>query len=202
MSSTFISMPVFSVEHGYYYSPFDLQLSSELDSVDIYYTTDASTPGKTNGIKYSSPINITTTTVIRAITIQEGIGASQTKTQSYIFPDDVIHQSNNQPAYPETWIDPRREIEIPGNYNMKSEFVNIPEVNSVIIQSLESLPIVSIVSDIDNFFSWSTHPDSGGIYMYNGEPDGSTRDLKYHLGRGWIRPGSVEYFNSDTRDKE
>jgi hypothetical protein len=24
--------------------------------------------------------------------------------------------------------------------------------------------------------------------------------MKYHLGRGWIRPGSVEYFNSDIKD--
>lgn len=200
VSSTYISTPNFSMEHGYFRSPFDLQLSSELDSVDIYYTTDASTPSKANGTKYSTSINITATTVIRAIAIKEGIGSSKTKTQSYIFPEDVIHQSNNQPGYPETWIDQRNEIEIPGNYNMKPEFVNIPEVTSVIIQSLESLPIISIVSDIDNFFSRSTHPDSGGIYMYNGEPDGSTINLKYHLGRGWIRPGSVEYFNSDAKD--
>ncbi len=200
VSSSFIPMPVFSVEHGFHYSPFDLQLSNELANVEIYYSVDASTPDTINGIKYSSPINITSTTVIRAIAVQEGTGYSQTKTQSYIFPGDVINQSNIQPGYPDTWLDPRREIEIPGNYNVKPDFVNKPEVSSVILKSLESLPVVSIVSDVDNFFSWSTHPDSGGIYMYNGEPDGATRDLKYHLGRGWIRPGSVEYFNSDTED--
>ena len=36
--------------------------------------------------------------------------------------------------------------------------------------------------------------------MYNGEPDGPTAGLMYHLGRGWIRPGSVEYFNSGKED--
>ena len=56
------------------------------------------------------------------------------------------------------------------------------------------------MSDIDHLFSRSTDPDSGGIYMYNGEPDGGTAGLKYHLGRGWIRSASVEYFNSDKAD--
>ncbi|MFC2136822.1 CotH kinase family protein [Bacteroidota bacterium] len=199
-SSTFISTPDFSVNHGYYYNSFDLKLSCVIDDADIYYTNDASTPSKSNGIKYNSEININTTTVIRAITIKEGSVSSQVKTQSYIFPEDVIHQSNDQPGYPETWIDPRNGTDIDGNYSMKSEYVDNPDVNEVIIQSLESLPVISIVSDIDNFFSKNTHPDSGGIYMYNGEPDGPTRNLTYHLGRGWIRPGSVEYFNSDPDD--
>jgi hypothetical protein len=200
VSSTYIPAPDFGTAHGFFSSPFDLHLSSDLDSVDIYYTTDASTPDTTNGNLYTSPVNITTTTVVRAIAFKEGSGSSRTKTQSYIFPQDVIHQSNVQPGYPETWIDQRYETEIPGNYSMKEEYVNIPEVNSVIIRSLESLPVVSMVSDIDNFFSRSTHPDSGGIYMYNGAPDGATRYLKYYLGRGWIRPGSVEYFNSGAED--
>ncbi len=199
-SSKYISSPLFSVGHGYYYNTFNLKLSSVIHGAEIYYTTDASTPDKDNGIKYISEITINTTSVIRAITIKEGAGFSQVKTQTYIFPNDVIHQSNNQPGYPETWLDPRQQIEIEGNYSMKADFVDKPEVSNVIAQSLESLPVISIVSDIDNFFSRNTDPDSGGIYMYNGEPDGPTRDLKYFLGRGWIRPGSVEYFNSDTDD--
>ncbi|MBN2214816.1 MAG: CotH kinase family protein [Bacteroidales bacterium] len=198
--STYITAPEFSRDHGYYYGPFDLQLFSDQKDADIYYTTDASTPDSINGSKYSESINILTTTVIRAVACIKGTGCGLTKTQTYIFPEDVIHQSNDQPGYPETWIDPRREIEIPGNYGMKTEFVDRSEVSNVIIQSLESLPVISIVSDIGNFFSRSTHPDSGGIYMYNGEPDGPTRDMKYHLGRGWERMGSVEYFNSDTKD--
>lgn len=199
IKSIFITAPEFSHAHGYFYNPFSLELSSEFNGAEIYYTLDANTPD-TNGLKYSEPIDITTTTVVRAVTYIEGTGSGITATQTYIFPEDVIHQPNDQPGYPETWIDPRQEIEIPGNYNMKAEFVNRPDVSAVIIHSLESLPVISIVSDIDNFFSRSTHPDLGGIYMYNGEPDGPTRDMKYHLGRGWERPGSVEYFNSGGDD--
>ncbi|MFO7657893.1 MAG: lamin tail domain-containing protein, partial [Bacteroidales bacterium] len=202
-NKAYISTPVFSKAHGYYYTPFNLELSSNLESADIYYTTDAATPTETGGYKYSGPITISTTTVIRAVAKKEGTGYGQTKTQTYIFPNDVKNQPSDQPGYPSTWLSPishETYFEIAGNYNMKSEFVNQPDVNSVIIKSLESLPVISIVSDIDNFFSKSTHPDSGGIYMYNGEPNGPTIALKYHLGRGWTRPGSVEYFNSDQSD--
>ncbi|MBN2611224.1 MAG: CotH kinase family protein [Bacteroidales bacterium] len=204
MDSTYLPPPVFSVEHGFFDAPFNLKLSTGLEDAEIYFTTDASTPSKESGQKYTEPINIVTTTVVRAIAVKEGTGSGITKSQTYIFPEDVLSQPSNPAGYPETWLSPihgtNDYFEIAGNYNMKSEFVNRTDVKTVIIESLKSLPVMSIVSDIDNFFSKSMHPDSGGIYMYNGEPDGPTRDLKYHLGRGWIRPGSVEYFNSDVTD--
>jgi len=204
--NTFISPPQFSIGHGFFESPFSLELYSNTGDVELYYTTDASTPDKTTSTKYTGPVNITTTTVIRAIAVSEGGGESYAVTQSYIFPADVVNQPQEQPEYPDTWLSPIHDtniyFEIPSSYGMKTEFTSRADVNTVIIPSLKSLPVVSVVSDIDNFFSKSTHPDSGGIYMHNGEPDGPTRGLKYHLGRGWERPASVEYFNSDAGDGE
>ena len=69
---------------------------------NIYFTTDASTPNKTNGMLYTTPIPVGTTTIVRAVAIEDGVGSSTTITQSYIFPGDVIHQSEYQPEYPET----------------------------------------------------------------------------------------------------
>jgi len=40
-----------------------------------------------------------------------------------------------------------------------------PDVNEMLIPSLESLPCISLVSDIDHLFSKSTDTDSGGIYV-------------------------------------
>ncbi len=202
--SPYVTTPQFSIEHGYYNTPFTLELTSNLDTADIYFTSDASTPSETNGQKYTDPITINTTTIIRAVVVKEGLGTGPTKTQSYIFPNNIVNQPTVPVGYPATWLSPvhgtNNYFEIPGNYDMKERFDTIPVVHNVLVQSLESLPVVSIVSDIDNFFSKSTNPDSGGIYMYNGEPDGPTIDLKYHLGRGWIRPASIEYFNSDQAD--
>jgi len=164
VSSTIIPPPGFSVGHGYHYASFDLHLSCEAVGANIYFTTDASTPNKTNGMLYTTPIPIGTTTIVRAVAIEDGVGSSTTITQSYIFPGDVIHQSEYQPGYPETSIDPKNEIEIPGNYGMKI-IASRPDVNEMLIPSLESLPCISLVSDIDHLFSKSTDTDSGGIYV-------------------------------------
>ncbi len=205
IGSIFILPPKFSVNHGFYDNAFNLDISSQTEGADIYYTTNAATPDKTTGIKYTSPLNITTTIVVRAIAIKDGVGESATVTQSYIFPKDVVNQSNDQPGYPSIWTTPVHYTDstydtIPANYGMKQEFVSLPEVNKVMIQSLKSLPVVSIVTDIDNLFSWEIDSLKGGIYMYNGEPNGPTKNMIYHIGRGWTRPASVEYFNSGTSD--
>ncbi len=201
IKSPYVPPPDFSVGHGHFFDSFSLEFSSELDSVYIYFTIDASTPSTTNGIKYSEPINIDTTTVVRAVAVRNG-SSSVTKTQSYFFPEDVIHQPFYPSGYPVQWLQPvdgtDDHIPIASDYGMHARVIDHSTVSPIITESLLDLPVVSIVSDIDNFFSESTHPDTGGIYMYTGAPDGPTRNLQYHLGRGWVRPTSLEYFNSQN----
>ena len=204
IESTFITPPDFSVSHGFFDSQFSLTISSNISGAEIYYTTDASTPSELNGTKYSAPITITTTTVVRAIAVKSGVGTSASKTQTYIFPEDVLNQPADPPGYPEEWLAPENDTNIwypwPSDYAMSSTIINEATIKPAIIKALKELPVVSIVSDIDNFFSKSMDPDTGGIYMYTGESDGSTSSLLYHLGRDWERPGSVEYFNSSKGD--
>ncbi len=199
--STFLLPPVFSIEHGHFFSPILLELTSNFEGTEIYYTTDASEPSTVNGVKYYGPIEITTTKVIRAVVANAGGSISMSKTQTYLFPEDVIHQSFEQPGYSSYWLSPEigtdNFFQIPSEYGMFDIVVNHPTVSPVIVDALQDLPVVSVVSDIDNFFSESTHPDSGGIYMYNGQPNGPTKDLVYCLGRGWERPVSVEYFSTN-----
>jgi hypothetical protein len=199
----FVSPPRFSRTHGFYDAAFKLGLTSEQEEADIYYTTDASTPGISNGIFYSDSIKITGTTVVRAIAVMDSTASSVSTTGSYIFPEDVFSQFEDQPGYPDTWLMPQDYMvyyEIPTLYGMNPDVLNMAAVNENIVASIKSLPIVSIVTDIDNLFSKDTAADSGGIYMYSGEPLGSTSSLLYHLGRGWERPASIEYFNSSAAD--
>ncbi len=202
-SGIFVSPPKFSRQHDFYNAPFKLALSSQQAEADIYYTTDASTPDTSNGILYSDSISITKTSVIRAIAVINDTATSITSTRSYIFPEDVFTQSEDQPGYPDTWLMPTDYMvysEISTHYGANPDVLAMDAVSNNIVESLKSLPIISIVTDIDNLFSKSTDADSGGIYMYSGESLGSTSSLLYHLGRGWIRPASVEYFNSDDQD--
>lgn len=202
VDSTFLLPPKFSVAHGHFFNAFSLELSSDFEETDIYYTTDASTPDIISGIKYTTPVEITSTTIVRAIVVKADGSSSASKTQTYLFPEDVIHQSFEQPGYPDYWLSPEigtdNWFQIPSEYGMHQNVVEDPTVSPVIVDALQDLPVVSVVSDIDNFFLDNTHPDSGGIYMYNGQPNGLTREMVYCLGRGWERPASVEYFNPKT----
>lgn len=192
--------PVFGTKHGYFFEPFLLSLYGEYEDIDIYYTTDASTPDTMNSILYTNPININTSIIIRAVAVS-GNTVSNSISQTYIFPDSVIRQSNDQPGYPDFWLEMTGHgfDSVDGSYAMKQDIVNMPEVSEVIIESLETLPVMSIVSDIDNFFSLSTHPDSGGIYMYTGMSLRRADDT-FAIGKGWERPASIEYFNPEDSD--
>lgn len=197
----YTSPPTFSTSHGYFHEPFQLSLSGKYEDADLYFSTDASTPDSTNGTLYTGPININTTTVVRAVAVHDNI-VSNTITQSYIFPDSVIRQANDQPGYPEFWLR-RRSYgydSVNASYGMKQETVSMPEVSEVLIESLKSLPVISLVSDIDNYFSFSTDPDSGGIYMYTGIPLSNDGDT-FAIGKGWMRPASIEYFNPGETDE-
>ncbi|MBN1926762.1 MAG: CotH kinase family protein, partial [Prolixibacteraceae bacterium] len=191
-SGTVIPSPEFSIKHGLYHSPFSLTISSEIGGAKIYYTTDGSVPGKSNGILYNHQLYISKTSVIRAVTIIDGEEPSQITTQTYIFPNDVIRQDNSPEGYPSSW---GPYTAIPGNaiadYEMDQELMGIGNMANTVKQALLDIPTISLVTDKDNIFSHSLDPDVGGIYIYPGAPGDET-------GLGWERPCSFEYFDDDS----
>ncbi|MCR5454228.1 MAG: CotH kinase family protein [Bacteroidales bacterium] len=75
-------MPVFSVGAGFYSSAMKVAITSPDPSATIYYTIDGSLPTlKSN--KYSSAINISRNTVLRAIAVSDGHKASAATTATY-----------------------------------------------------------------------------------------------------------------------
>lgn len=74
--------PIFSLEAGIYNNVDNLNV--ELKSIgNIYYTLDGSTPNK-NSKKYNSPIELKKTTVLKAVTIENGKIKSDVITSTYI----------------------------------------------------------------------------------------------------------------------
>ena len=196
LSGIVIPAPVFSKKHGFYETPFQLQISSGIPNTSIYYTTDGSVPTSKNGTLYSIPINITTTTIVRAVTILEGEAPGKTGTQSYLFLNDVIRQTNKPTGYPVNW-GPYTAIQ--GNaiadYEMDPDMMKDATFASSVKKGLTELPTISVVTDKSNLFSSSTNPETGGIYIYTGAPITTTT---YGTGRDWERPVSFEYFDTDT----
>ncbi|MBN2611555.1 MAG: lamin tail domain-containing protein [Bacteroidales bacterium] len=188
-SVTILPSPTFDKKHGFFDSPFTLQLSCEVGDADIYYTTDGSEPGKINGVLYTDQINIATTSIIRAISIL-GESKSKTVTQTYLFLDDVIHQPNNPIGYPEKW-GPYTDLPDTSiaDYEMDPEMMSDPVFASKVKEALKDIPTLSLVSDKNNFFNRTLDPVTGGIYIYTGPPYS-------YVGRGWERAVSAEYFNA------
>lgn len=180
--------PVFSVNHGFYNSPFTLAISMQ-PGMEVYYTTDGSSPSGINGTLYTSPFTISKTSVIRAVYVKDGLNSGRISTGTYLFTDDVIHQPAAPPGYPLAWGSFKSiPGEAPADYEMDPEMMANEALVSSVKEALRDLPVVSLVTDMDNFFSPISDPLKGGIYVYTGTA-GST-------GAGWERPVSFEYFNA------
>jgi hypothetical protein len=187
-SGTLPAVPDFSVKHGFFSSPFSLGISVADPSIKIYYTTNGSTPDLTRGILYKSPINISTTSTIRAVCVKDNIPFGSPITQTYLFLDDIIHQRNNPAGYPSTW---GPFLSIPGvapaDYEMDPEMMADPKFANSVKNALLDLPVISLVTDKNYLFSKTVSADTGGIYIYTGTAEG--------VGYGWERPVSFEYFD-------
>ena len=186
--------PVFSQKRGFYSAPFDVSLSVADNNLKIYYTTDGTRPSKENGTLYSGTIRIQTTTPLSAVAVNANGVNSEVITNTYFFIDDIVKQPNNPVGYPSTWSPFKyRSGMAPADYEMDPEVVNDPDYKDLMVDALNSLPSISIVTDIDNLFSHSEDDEKGGIYIYTGNTgEGS-------LGKDWERPTSVEYLDPSTQ---
>ena len=144
---------------------------------DSRYTIDGSTPSATNGLTYSGPININSTTTLRAVASRTNYLSVPDRTWSYLFLDDVLNQSNDGSApagFPADWganaVD----------YGIDPD-VRAIEGDQAIKDALLAVPSWSITTDIENLFDANT-----GIYA-NALEDGIE----------WERPASVELLNGD-----
>lgn len=172
-----IPLPVFSQARGFYTSSFSLDLSHSGD-VDLYYTLDGSSPHTTNGQLYSTPIELSGTSVVSVIAIEKNSDkASAVVTQTYLMPD-VLDQSNAPEGYPTVWGQG-----FPGDYEMDPEICT-DDQRPAVLEALESLPTVSLVLDVDDLFLDSEDITKAGIYL------NSTQAADE-----WERPVSMEYFD-------
>lgn len=186
-------VPAFSMPHGLMEASFQLTITPASRRGTIYYTLDGSVPTEKSKI-YKKPLPISGTTIIRAI--EKGTDGSFSKiaTASYIF-EDVLDLASTPEGYPEMWgpycqIDGRAKAD----YAMDPAMTKNAALRQKMIAGLKQIPIVSIVTDKDNFFKDSDDPDTGGIYIHTGTPVGD------NLGRGWERPISLEMFGDSQLD--
>lgn len=181
------AQPTFSQPHGLYDGgTLTVAITPADPTATIRYTADGSEPTPSSKT-YTGPLTINKTTILRATEVKNGAVVSPTATASYIFVNSVLSQPNNPAGYPAEW---GRYTNVQGtaiaDYEMDPEMTGNSTLRPKIIEGLRQLPILSIVSDKDNFFSHENDSDRGGIYIFTGPPVGDA------TGHGWTRPASVE----------
>ena len=181
------AQPKFSKPHGLYeVGTLTVTISPQGEGTEIRYTTDGSEP-TAQSLLYSNTLRLTKTTILRAVEVKDGEVVSEVSTASYILMKSVLSQPNNPEGYPKEWGDYTQMWGTAiADYEMDPEMTENASLRQHIIEGMKQLPILSIVSDKDNFFSHENDPERGGIYIFTGPPVGDA------TGHGWTRPASVE----------
>lgn len=79
-----VSDPMFSPAGGTYTAAQTVSITSTTAGASIRYTTDGSTPSATNGILYTGPVSVGSTTTLQAIAYESGLADSGVNYASYI----------------------------------------------------------------------------------------------------------------------
>jgi hypothetical protein len=172
----------FSQERGFYDSPFVLKLSTTTPGALIYYTVDGNDPIGSGGqpivgaMASGGTIQISRTTCVRAAAAKSGWMPSTTRTATYLFLSDIIHQSSSPSDFPATWGSTHVD------YGMDTRVVDSTTYAPTIKNDLKTIPSVSIVMKKGDLFDSKT-----GIYS----------NLTGH-GVTWERASSIEWIDPTT----
>ena len=126
----FVEDTKFSVNRGFFTQPFDLELSSTTEGAEIRYTIDGSTPGPLSGRVYREPLNINRTVVVRAIAYKDDLQPTNVDTHTYIFPSDVVDQSD-----------------------MRTSITQSPTYGPRMLDSLQAVPSISLITQNSSFLN-------------------------------------------------
>ncbi len=186
-------LPDYSVEHGFFTSPFNLTISwPDIGSI-IRYTLDGSDPRTSpSAVEGPSPVTVhidpastvgrapTPGVVVRAYAKVDGIQVTSAGSQTYIFIEKVKTQTYPGGEWPKDTVNTKIL-----DYEMDPDVVNDVLYKDLIDDALLEIPSVCINTDLKHLFD----PDSG-IYV---NP----------IGRGeeWERPVSIELIDPKKREE-
>jgi hypothetical protein len=168
----------FSAKRGFSSEPFDLTLNCDLPGATIRFTLDGSEPTASTGSPYTAPIHVDQTRVVRAAAYAPDRLPSKVKTHTYLFIDSIVQQPSVPDGFPAQW---GARVVTTGDYAMDPRIVDSAQYGERVREGLSSLPALSLVMPVDDWFS----PGSG-IYS-NGDREGIA----------WERATSLELITPD-----
>ena len=184
----FVADTSFTVDRGFYFEPFEVEIRSETEGAVIRYTLDGSEPGPNAGSVYDGPLLIQETTTLRALALLDGLAPTNIDTHTYIFPDDIVEQdaaATIARGFPRNWGGTSAD------YGMDPDVIGQGgrdrfggRYAETIRDDLLAIPTISVVMDIDEMFG------SRGIYTNSGS-----------RGRTWERRSSIELIDPDGEEE-
>ena len=96
------AQPTFNKEHGLYRTGFNLRMTPSEAGTEVRYTLDGSEPTAKSTL-FTTTLYIRSTTIIRAAEFKNGEKVTATATTTYIYPSDVVNETNSPEGYPTTW---------------------------------------------------------------------------------------------------
>lgn len=187
----------FSVKRGIYTTAQTVALSTLTPGAAIRFTTNGSRPTLTNGLVYTTPLNISTSTVLRAAAFKTDWEPSRVKTHTYVFGEAAKNQPSVPAGYPSTW---GNEFDfnngtltgpvVPGDYRMDPVITGNATYGPLIVNSItNTLPIVCISGNISEIFDFTN-----GIYC-NAR---LTPGLEIQTSMEYFDPHSTENWQEDA----
>lgn len=147
----------FNPDRGFYSQPIQVTISTATDGATIRYTLDGSEPSPTHGFTYSAVVQVSRTTILRAMAFKNGLRPTNVDTQTYIFADDFLAQPASPPGFPASWGG------LAADYAMDAVIVSHPDYRDSIGAAFRSLPTLSIAMNVNDIF--------GSNQIYNREGD-------------------------------
>ncbi|MGJ8695547.1 MAG: lamin tail domain-containing protein [Verrucomicrobiaceae bacterium] len=172
--SGFLETPTVHPARGFYDSAIEVAISSGDEGAEIRYTTDGSEPGEGSPLAPAT-LSISETTNLRVKAFQEGKRVSATRTDTYLFVDDLV-------TVPEALTTINGQKMVTGiDAAVLAETYLDAAGNVVTVQdALKAIPALSITTDEANLFD----PEVG-IYVNATE--------------SWERPASAEWIHADGK---
>ncbi len=178
--------PVFSVERGFYETPFEVAITTPTPGARVRYTLDGSTPSTVQGLLYAEPVKVEGTTVLRAVAWGDGLEPSRVVSHTYLFLHQVAVQSSAPAGYPASWGSVAADYGMVTNASAFARAAGnaaftMAQAQDAIAISLRALPSLCITTDRADLFD-----KARGLYL---NPAGR--------GENWERPVSAELLMPD-----
>lgn len=186
----FVADTKFSVDRGFFNEPFLVDITSSTLGATMVYTIDGTEPTLSNGTQVTSAVDsfptatvaVDTTMTLRAAAFKTDFEPTNVDTQTYLFLDDVIQQSNRPAGFPTQWGSAPA-----ADYEMDPQIVDDPAYTQDLLAGLRELPTLSVATDVDNIFG------SRGIYT---NPQNDSREAP--ISAEWILPDGTTGFQIDA----